>query len=52
MSECEACQGHGEVDCDNCDSTGVDEESGYDSCEECSGVGSVECSECGGSGEQ
>lgn len=52
MSECEACLGHGEVHCDNCDGTGVDEPSGYDSCVACDGVGSVECSECSGSGEQ
>lgn len=51
MSECESRLGHGEVDCEECDASGVDEDSGYDSCEACSGIGTVECGECGGSGE-
>jgi hypothetical protein len=50
MEECEECQGHGEIDCPACDSTGLDPEDESVTCEECSGVGSVECTECGGSG--
>ena len=52
MDECEDCQGHGEVDCDDCDSTGVDPSGEYDSCEACGGLGSVECSECAGADQE
>lgn len=52
MATCDTCLGHGEVDCEECDSSGVDpQDPDEGNCEACQGDGTVECDTCGGSGE-
>lgn len=43
--ECSLCCDTHEVDCDECDGSGVDDDG--NNCEQCEGSGTLECPECG-----